>query len=417
MFSHQMTMAPPKMCAFGSSETRFKKAAPRPDVGPGSYEVPSLLNISCNASMLDLDASTFSIFVDEDMEKNAPRTPRSARKPFSKSTKENVISSNVKVSEISNERVKELQKTVEHLESKCRALQLKKDSEGQQEGAEGEAPELRSKLMQSSKKNEQLRELFEAATERVQSLEATAANLPTNPNDVAALVEKLVMHELANPRKVFCLQRKVWEDQVKCLQEQTNRLENQEDTRSKFYQQREQILTLALARATVAENVAAEEQRKAVEAECRAAEEQARAAAAECRAIEAETTAGAEKEEIMRLRAEVARLKDVSEHSLLEQQRLTEMVAVTQDAMERYREREAELAGHTNHQQKIRLTMRLKKENDTLRLEVERLQKQLFHQQPPRQHRQTAVTPRSSLLAEASPAATAKACMDDSESW
>lgn len=201
--------------------------------------------------------------------------------------------------------------------------------------------------------------------------------------ELEAFVEKLVMHELENPRKVFCLQRKVWEAQVHRLQEQTDRLEQQVEHRCNLYKQSEE-----------------EALSKAADAELKAAAEQAKAADSECRAIEAECKASGQEQEIMRLRAEMVRLQEAAEatksklqnaeateaklqSSQLEEQRLTEEVAVNKDVMNAFRQREAELAGHMNPNQKIRYTMKLKEENVSLRLDVERLQKELRALVPP----------------------------------
>lgn len=422
MFSHLSENRFPKDCSCSGST-----------VGPGSYDIlspldeRSTLNLTCSSldvsRRLDDSICSFSIFVDDTME--GPRTPATARAPagtrtlrgthqvpFGRSMKENIVANasvmgncfdtaadskssdlaaTKKVAanafaklQVKERHIAELQKKVEEL------ARTNRDWRSRIAGLEAEKEEFKKASQELAGPGEPLTCLREqliavvAEKEQLERALLAVAAQSKGPQALTTLVAELVAHELSDARRVLSLQRTAWERQTKELQQQSERLERKMEQRD---QEREKHEEVALARAEAAESraTAAAELAQRQQQELTRLHEAVQASRAEAQSLgQLVGTLRGEKQDAVDASQG---LRAVLELAQLEEQRLGEVAAAAQESMERCLDREAKLAGHVNHKQKIHITLDLKKENCALRSEVQRLQQQLNRQAPRQQPR------------------------------
>jgi len=323
------------------SETRFPKSrsATTTDVGPGSY-LPSKEDDGfaersfCDTKSMMSEAS-FMVF-DEDCD-NVPKTPRtprssrqhreggSVRQAFGRTTRENVTAP---------PKLKLPLPTADEL-AILRRDHAKVKEEWNKERAELEAEILR--LRDVSKIENQLDSLQKQA--------------------LSNLVASLVEEQLEEPRQVFILQQELWNRKVRGFQEQTESLEKkvQESSSTKLeLEQCRQELDNALT------------QNSALSHSVAAAEELVHAQQLELSSLREELAASRQElanvvPVINVLKTENQTLQSELENSQLEVDRLQEVATVSQEALERYLQKEAEMKGSSNRKHKVQITPSSKK--------------------------------------------------------
>lgn len=338
----------------------------------------------CEGSRFEENSeASFSIFVDDvEAERSArggaPRTPRGIRQ----STKENIIAGSacsrsrskslgtrselgeedvvkraLNTSEAKDRSIADLQKTVESLETSGREAQTS----------------IAGLLAEKAQLQKVLRRAIA-------------------PEAIASMVADLVGQELEAPREVLCLQRKQWERQAEKVSLHIEKLER------KAAKNREELLKReeeALAAAAAAEARAGTVEELLLQREAEVARLLAELAVSHAEANNLKHLTDTLQESAAEREQQAMDAAQALELSKLEEKRLGDMLAVSQESIEKYMEREAQMAGHMNHKQKIRVTLDLKKENCSLQSQVAHLQQQLLisQQRQPRASATSVVEP------------------------